>query len=409
MINVFPFKGLVPLPELAKDVAAPPYDVVTRKEAENLAKENPNSFLRVSRSELELSVDTDPYSEQVYDRALENFNHLQNSGTLVFDSTPSFYVYSLTMNGRTQSGLVAAASVNDYDTNGIKKHELTRKDKEDDRTRHIIKIRSHTGPVFLTCKPNQKITEIINQSMSENAYLSVDADDGVQHRIWRISEEQTNQIKSIFREISALYVADGHHRAKSASRTRETLRQQNDNHTGSEDYNRFLSVIFPADQLEILAYNRVVLDLNGLSDGQLIIEIEKNFTVLKLETVQSVEKGTFHMYLNQHWYCLQPKVKGASDSIVDNLDVSVMQNQILSPVLGIDDPRTNNRIGFIGGIHGTERLEQLVNSGEASVAFALHPVTIEELMDVSDADMIMPPKSTWFEPKLRDGLVCHCF
>ncbi len=409
MINVFPFKGLLPLPTIAKEVAAPPYDVVSREEAENLAKENPNSFLRVSRSELELSANTDPYSEEVYNRALANFSRLQNSGALVFDSAPSFYVYSLTMNGRIQSGLIAAASVADYDANGIKKHELTRKDKEDDRTRHIIKIRSHTGPVFLTCKPNQKITAIINQTMSEDVILSVDADDGVLHRIWRISKEQTNHIKSIFREISALYVADGHHRAKSASRTRETLRKDNANHTGNEDYNRFLSVIFPADQLEILAYNRVIYDLNGLSEIQLIAEIEKNFMVAQLDIAQPVEKGTFHMYLNQQWHRLQPQVKRANNSIVDNLDVSIMQNQILNPVLGIDDPRTNNRIGFIGGIHGAERLEQLVDSGEASIAFALHPVSIDELMDVSDADMIMPPKSTWFEPKLRDGLVCHCF
>ncbi len=409
MINIFPFKGLLPLQETAKSVAAPPYDVMTRKEAEILAENNPNSFLRVSRSELELPAEVDPYSNQVYDRALDNFNNLQDKGVLVFDSIPSFYVYSLTMNGRVQSGLVAAASVDDYDSNRIKKHELTRKDKEDDRTRHIIKIRSHTGPVFLACKPDKKITEIINTSMSKDPCLCVDADDGIRHKIWRVAEDQSEIIKSIFHQISALYIADGHHRAKSAGRTRETLQQDNSNHTGNEDYNRFLSVIFPADQLEILAYNRVVKDLNGLSEEQFLSGIEENFRIEKLDSVQSVDKKTFHMYLNHTWYCLRPKTSEIKGSIVEDLDVSILQNRILNPILGIDDPRTNKRIGFVGGIHGTKKLEQLVDNGESNIAFALHPVTINELMDVSDADMIMPPKSTWFEPKLRDGLVCHCF
>jgi len=399
----------MPLQEQAKSIAAPPYDVVNRNEAERLTQNNPLSFLHVSRSEVDLPKDVDPYSDQVYEKAVENFNNLRQNAPLVSDKDDSFYIYSLTMNGRTQSGLVAAASVDDYDNDRIKKHELTRQDKEDDRTRHIMELKSHTGPVFLTCKSKKEITEKIDEVMLESVLLDIDADDGVNHKIWRVPANVTQKIISIFQDIPSLYVADGHHRAKSASRTRETLRETNTSHTGNEAYNRFLSVIFPADQLNILSYNRIVNDLNGANPEEFLKNVEAAFNVTKIAGNFDVKKGSFHMYLTGEWYCLTPKSVPESDSVINSLDISILQNQLLKPLLGVDDPRTDNRIGFIGGIHGIERLEEHVDSGNASAAFALHPVTIDELMEISDNGMIMPPKSTWFEPKLRDGLICHCF
>ena len=409
MATIFPFKALMPSPPKAHLVAAPPYDVVTRNEALKLAEGNPLTFLRVSRSEIELSTDTDPYSDEVYQKAESNFERLQREAPLTLDSQECFYIYSLTMNGHRQNGLVAAVSVDDYDENRIKKHELTRQVKEDDRIRHTIALKAHTGPVFLTYRAKSDINTITEEVMRQEPIFSITTDDGIQHQIWRIHRDFNEKIISGLSQVVSLYVADGHHRAKSASRVREVCRKKNPGHTGCEPYNRFLSVIFPADQLNIFPYNRVVHDLNRLNSKDFIEGVKAGFDVKKTQEKVPECKGAIHMYLEGTWYQLLPKSFHASGTIVESLDVSILQNNLLEPLLGIKDPRTDTRIDFIGGIHGTAKLENLVDNGKGAVAFSLFPVTVDEIMDISDAGMIMPPKSTWFEPKLRDGLLCHCF
>ncbi len=409
MITISPFKALMPPPDKVGLVAAVPYDVVTREEAAEKAAGNPLSFLRASRSEIELPAEVDPYSEEVYEKARENFQRLRSQAPLTVDENESLYIYSLSLNDHRQTGIVAAASVDDYDSNAIKKHELTRKAKEDDRTRHTLALRAHTGPVFLTYRPVPAADEIVRAAMQTDPLHRISADDGVLHEIWRVPEEKGNILVTLFRDVPALYIADGHHRGKSASRARASCRDQNPGHTGNEAYNRFLSVIFPADQLNILAYNRAVRDSNGLSSEGFLEKVKAAFQVETTETTMPTLKGEVTMYLCGQWYRVTFPVNYSSTSPVDGLDVSILQNQLLDPILGIDDPRTNNRIEFIGGIHGPEKLQSLVDEGLAAVSFGMHPVTVDELMAISDADMIMPPKSTWFEPKLRDGILSHCF
>ena len=409
MANIFPFKALIPTTDKAHLVAAPPYDVVSRSEAAALANGNPLSFLRVSRSEIELPVDTDPHSDDVYYQAKANFERLQREAPLIFDERESFYIYSLTMNGRRQNGLVAAVSVDDYDDNHVKKHELTRKVKEDDRTYHTLALRAHTGPVFLTYRSKPTIDRLTEHKMSEVPIMDITSDDGIQHQVWQVSHEFNEEIMTLFRDIPSLYVADGHHRAKSASRARDVCRQENRNHTGAEEYNRFLGVMFPAEQLNILAYNRVVRDQNGLSDAEFREQVKARFTLRKTNEKAPKRKGIIHMYWQREWFQLTSTSSNSAPSIVDRLDVSTLQKNLLEPILGIKDPRTDTRIDFIGGIHGTEKLENLVDNNKAVVAFCLYPVTVDDIMEISDANLIMPPKSTWFEPKLRDGLLCHCF
>ena len=409
MAKYLPFNGLLPRPEQVEQVAAVPYDVVNTEEAAELAEGNPLSFLRVARPEIELEKGVDLHSDQVYEKAASNFKRLCEEAPLVLDDTAHLYVYSLKMGEHRQTGILGAASTDDYDNDIIKKHEKTRKDKEDDRARHVMTLRSHTGPVFLTYRDSAGIDAEIASITAETPLFDFTAPDGIQHTIWRVDEEQSNKISAMFDEVPYLYIADGHHRAASASRAAATCRSANPNHTGNEDYNYFLTVSFPASQLKILPYNRAVHDLNGLTEDALKDGISANFAISETDDPETTQPGDIRMFLGDKWYQLEPKFDINSLGVIGSLDVSVLQDYILAPLLGIDDPRTSKRIDFVGGIRGTGELEKLVNSDRAAVAFSMYPTTVEQLMAIADADEIMPPKSTWFEPKLRDGLVCHNF
>jgi uncharacterized protein (DUF1015 family) len=407
MAQVFPFAATMPPADKAKQVSAPPYDVMNSREAAQLAEGNPLSFLRVSRPEIELPEGIDLHADAVYEKAAANYRRLCEAAPLNRDDAPTFYVYSLVMNGHRQTGIVAAAAVDDYDHDVIKKHEKTRQDKEDDRTRHITTLNSQTGPVFLTYRDHEQINRLVEETMQGTPVYDFTADDGVSHTIWRTAPAQVAQLEACFTEVPCLYIADGHHRAASASRTRQLRQSQNPNHTGNEEYNRFLAVIFPATQLRILPYNRVVKDLNGLTADELIAGIKAHFSVAPTDKPAPTESGHVHMYLDGAWWelALTSSLEGLSAS--EQLDVSRLQELVLAPLLGIDDPRTSSRVDFVGGIRGTGELEDRVNRGEAAVAFSMAATTVEQLMAISNAGEIMPPKSTWFEPKLRDGLLIH--
>lgn len=408
MAQIYPFRALRPPAEKVAEVASVPYDVVNTAEAAALADGHEWSFLHVSRPEIDLPAGTNLYSDEVYRKAAENFAHWQESGALQRDAEPRFFVYRLTMGAHTQTGVVAAASVDEYDNDTIKKHEKTRPDKEDDRTRHIMTLRAQTGPVFLTYRGRPTIDELVAATTQTEPLYDFIAPDGVQHTVWAVADNET--LQEAFQPVRRLYIADGHHRAASASRTRAALREANPEHTADDAYNTFLTVLFPAAQLQILPYNRAVKDLNGLTAEQFLARVRESFAVTETTTPAPEEGGTWSMYLGGKWYLL---TRDASSTLiadaVNSLDVSVLQNYLLEPILGIADPRTDKRIDFIGGIRGTAELEKLVDSGTHAVAFALYPTTIEELMRVSDINQVMPPKSTWFEPKLRDALLIHCF
>lgn len=407
------FKALRPQKANANLVASVPYDVINTEEAKELAKDNPLSYLHITRSEIDLPDNVDVYSKEVYLKAKENLEKLIKDASLVLDEKPHFYLYRLIMNGRAQIGIAATFSVDDYDNDIILKHEKTRKVKEDDRTNHIITTKAQTGVVFLTYRGVNTINDIVENTINSlSPEYDFTAPDGVQHTIWILPDEYNELIVSEFSKINKLYIADGHHRAKSASRAKEELMKLNPNHTGDEEYNYFVAVIFPADQLQILPYNRVVFDLNGLSNDDFLNAVSEKFEVSITSQKEPKQKNEFCMYFNNQWYYLKPRDSifaslSLEKSVGEKLDVSILQNFLLNPVLGIDDPRTNNRIDFIGGIRGTKELERLVNSGKAAVAFSLYPVSLDDLMNISDAGEIMPPKSTWFEPKLRDGLLTH--
>lgn len=413
MAVIRPFKALRPTKENAHLVASVPYDVISVEEAKELAKDNPLSFLHITRSEIDLPENIDVYSNEVYQKAKENLDNLINNAPLVLDEKPHFYLYRLIMSGRAQTGIAATFSVDDYDNDVILKHEKTRKVKEDDRTNHIITTNAQTGVVFLTYRGVQSINEIVDRTIQtlQPEYDFI-APDGIQHTIWILPDEYNQTIISEFEKINKLYIADGHHRAKSASRAREEKMKSNPNHKGDEEYNYFIAVIFPAEQLQILPYNRVVFDLNGLSKEDFLNAISEKFEVSLTEQKEPKNKREFCMYLDHQWYHLKARDSVLASlsfekSVEEKLDVSILQNFLLNPVLGIDDPRTSNRIDFIGGIRGTKELEKLVDSGKAAVAFSLCPVSLDDLMNISDAGEIMPPKSTWFEPKLRDGLLTY--
>ena len=408
MITIRPFQALMPGENVA-DVAAVPYDVVDREQAAAKAEGKPLSFLRVSRSEIELPEDANPYSDAVYDLAVANFAKLRENAPLSHDERPCLYAYAQTMGNHRQIGLVAAASVDDYDADRIKKHEKTRQAKEDDRTTHTVRLRAHSGPVFLTCRDQDGLSATLAEIATGEALFDFVAADGVRHEVWRVPEDTAVHLVQLFKGVPALYVADGHHRAKSASRTRENCQAANPEHSGDEAYNYFLTVIFPGDQLAILAYNRAVHDLNGHSPEALREAISAEFAISPTDNPVPDSPGNVCMYLEGSWHALKPLRPVDGGSVADALDVSVLQTRLLAPLLGIEDPRTSNRIDFVGGIHGTDRLEELVDTGRAAVAFSMHPVTVDELMAIADAGMIMPPKSTWFEPKLRDGLLIHTF
>ncbi|MBA2705738.1 MAG: DUF1015 domain-containing protein [Blastocatellia bacterium] len=400
------FRALRPPAERVSQVASVPYDVVSTAEARALAANNPLSFLHVSRPEIDLPDGTDPYSDQVYRKALENYERLKKECPLETEDVPSVYLYRLIMGEHEQIGVVACCSIDEYDQEIIRKHERTRRDKEDDRTRHMLVLRAQTGPVFLTYRASRDIDTMVMETTMANAIFDFTADDGIQHTVWRVPDPV--RFVHAFREIPFLYIADGHHRAASAARARAELKEQSFGHTGDEEYNLFLAVMFPDDQLQILPYNRVVRDLNGLSPEQFLAAVRKSFAVAEGESSTPDRRGKWSMYLGGQWYTLTLSASSSQPpGTVASLDVSILQDHLLDPILGIKDVRTDKRIDFIGGIRGTKELENLVDEGKTAVAFSLHPTTIEELLRVSDASEIMPPKSTWFEPKLRDGLLIH--
>ncbi|MCK5844408.1 MAG: DUF1015 domain-containing protein [Victivallales bacterium] len=409
MSEFLPFHGLTPEPEKAELVAAVPYDVVNTEEAAALADGNMLSFLRIARPEIELEPGIDLHDDKVYAKAAENFKRLCETAPLMLDAGKHLYVYALRMGDHRQIGIIGAASTEDYKNDVIKKHEKTRKDKEDDRTRHVMTLRSHTGPVFLTYKDSPEVDAKVAEVMAEAPTFDFTAPDGIQHTVWRVDERRSAEIAVDFKCVPCLYIADGHHRAASAARAAEAMRTENPGHTGKEDYNYFLAVSFPASQLRILPYNRAVVDLNGLDKNAFVDAVSAEFAVSAADSPETECPGDIRMYLDGEWLKLEPKFDLASLGVIESLDVSVLQDRMLRPILGIEDPRTSKRIDFIGGIRGAAELERVVDSGKMAVAFSMFPTTVEQLMAIADAGEIMPPKSTWFEPKLRDGLVCHNF
>lgn len=406
MAIIRPFNAVRPPADSVQEVASVPYDVVNTEEARALAANNPLSFLHVSRPEIDLPDGTDIYSDAVYRKAAENYEQLKKACPLETEESPSIYLYRLIMGEHEQIGVVACCSIDEYDTDIIRKHERTRRDKEDDRTRHMLVLRAQTGPVFLTYRARRDIDTMVMETMMANALFDFTAPDGVQHTVWRVPDAV--RFVQAFREVPLLYIADGHHRAASASRARAELKEKSFGHTGDEEYNSFLAVMFPDDQLQILPYNRVVKDLNGMSEEEFLGRVRQSFDVSDNGSPSPSARGNWSMYLNGHWYGLKLRVDAmAPEGVVSSLDVSVLQDRLLDPVLGIKDVRTDKRIDFVGGLRGTAELERLVNEGKAAVALSLFATTVEDLLRVSDAGEVMPPKSTWFEPKLRDGLLIH--
>lgn len=406
MAVIRPFSALRPPAERAAEVASLPYDVVNTEEARALAANNPLSFLHVSRPEIDLPEGTDTHSDPVYRKALENFDKLKKECPLITEEAPSLYLYRLIMGDHEQIGVVACCAVDEYDQDLIRKHERTRRDKEDDRTRHLLVLRAQTGPVFLTYRASRDIDAIVMETTMTNAIFDFTAADGVQHTVWHVPDAV--RFVHAFREVPYLYIADGHHRAASAARARAELKEQSFGHTGDEEYNFFLAVIFPDDQVQILPYNRAVRDLNGLSTSEFLAALGKSFDINEAGSATPASRGRWGMYLDGRWHtlALRSDAPGAQGPVA-SLDVSILQDRVLDPILGIKDVRTDKRIDFIGGIRGSEELKRLVDEGKAAVAFSLYPTTMDDLLRVSDAGEIMPPKSTWFEPKLRDGLLIH--
>ncbi|WP_316368132.1 DUF1015 domain-containing protein [Candidatus Thiodiazotropha sp. CDECU1] len=407
LIRAFP--GLRPAEGRAADVAAPPYDVMNEAEAREMARGRPWSFLHISRPEIDLQEGIDPYAPEVYAKAAENLTKMVQEGILVQDEKPCFYVYRLTMGTHVQTGLAAAASVEAYDNDRIKKHEFTRPAKEDDRVRQVDALNAQTGPVFLVYPSAPGVDNLLADVSQSQPEIDVTAADGVRHEIWPVDDdEKVAFLTREFDQMAALYVADGHHRSAAGSRVAASRKAANGNHTGDEPYNYFLSVIFPHNQMQILDYNRVVKDLNGLDKGTFLSRIEAVFRVQPSEQpVKPGQSGEFGMYLDGQWYRLQLDASQIPSDPVARLDVSLLADNLIEPILGISDPRRDNRIDFVGGIRGLSGLEQRVDCGEMAVAFSLFPTSMEQLMAVADAGEVMPPKSTWFEPKLADGLVSH--
>jgi len=409
MAVVRPFRCVRPDVSTASLVAALPYDVYNRKEACEAVAGKPLSFLNIDRAETQFPEDVDTYDDKVYEKAAELLELRIADGTFVSDAKECYYIYQLTMDGRSQTGIVACSSIDDYQNGIVKKHENTREDKELDRIRHVDTTNAHTGPIFLAYRGNEALARLVEHVTAGTPLYDFVADDGVGHRVWRVGDDETiRQMEAAFLEIPATYIADGHHRAASAVKVGLRRRAENPDYTGDEEFNYFLSVLFPDDQLMIMPYNRVVTDLNGLGEEEFLAAVEEIFEVEFVgdRAVAPDRKGTFGMYLGGGWYRLTAKPERMSDDPVDGLDVSVLQNDLLSPVLGIGDPRTDKRIDFIGGIRGLKELERRV-AADMMVAFSMYPTSIEELFRVADAGRLMPPKSTWFEPKLRSGLFIH--
>ena len=406
MLRIKAFQGLRPAPALVSEVACVPYDVVNREESAALAAGKPHSLLHVDRAEIDLPPETDPYSDQVYARARENFRALQKDGALIRETEPCIYLYQQRMGAHVQTGLAAVCHIEDYERDIIKKHEKTRREKEDDRTRLIGTLSADTGPVFLTYRDDAKIDALVVEAQKSAPLYDLTAPDGIQHTVWRVAGGQ--EYVELFKNVPCSYVADGHHRTASAARVGKERREANPAHNGCEEYNWFLAVLFPASQLKILPYNRAVHDLNGHTKESLLAAIGAVFSLTPNGSDTPTKPSEIRMYLDGAWYDLAWKPAADADPI-SQLDVTALQDCLLAPLLGIDDPRTSKRVDFIGGIRGTSELVQLVDSGKAVVAFSMYPTTVEQLMAIADAGQIMPPKSTWFEPKLRSGLFIHTF
>lgn len=409
MAVVKPFICIRPAKEHAAEVAALPYDVYNRKEACAAVKGNPLSFLNIDRAETQFSDDVDTYADCVYEKARELLDSQIADGIYVTDAEDHYYLYELTMDGRSQTGIVACCSIDDYVNGVIKKHENTREEKELDRIRHVDTVNAQTGPIFLAYRQNIALKEIVTEEKTKPALYDFVSDDGIRHRVWRIDgADRTDAIEAAFAAIPSTYIADGHHRAASAVKVGLKRRTKHPGYTGEEPFNYFLSVLFPDEELMILPYNRVVRDLNGMSTEQFFEKLKEKFELEEIgkEPYAPVQKGTFGMYLDGTWYALKILPQYRSADPVKGLDVSILQDHLLAPVLGIGDPRTDKRIDFIGGIRGLKELERRVGE-DMEVAFSMYPTSIEELLSVADAGLLMPPKSTWFEPKLRSGLFIH--
>ena len=406
------FKALRPVSHLVSKVAAPPYDVISSEEARRKVKNNPYSFLHVDKAEIDLSQGTDIYDEKVYQKAKENLKSMVEDGIFIKEKKDCLYIYRQTMGAHTQTGLVGCVSIDDYMNNIIKKHEETRKDKEVDRIKHVKYCNANTGPIFLTYKAMDEIDEMINGWADKNNPLyKFESDDNIGHTVWVIDDEDVvKRLVLYFEQVDILYIADGHHRSAAAVEVGKMRRKENPDYTGSEEFNYFLGVLFPHNKLKILDYNRVVKDLNGYSFKEFLKKVEENFIIEEYKGKNGYKPDSRHkfgMYIDRKWYKLIAKEDSFdSGDLIDSLDVSILQNNLLSPILGIKDPRKDKRIDFVGGIRGLEELERRVNAGE-SVAFSMHPTKMEEIMNISDKNMTMPPKSTWFEPKLRSGLFIH--
>lgn len=410
MPRVTPFRCIRPTPELADRIAALPYDVYNREEALAEVKREPLSFLKIDRAETQFPANVDTYDQRVYEKAKETLDSMTADGSFISEEFPCYYIYEQVMGNRSQSGIVACSSIDDYQNQIIKKHENTREDKELDRIRHVDITDTHTGPIFLVYRSDKELNQIVEKVRQTVPLYDFTSIDGIAHRVWRISEkEELKQIEQAFDRIPCTYIADGHHRCASAVKVGQKRRAEASDFTGREEYNRFLSVLFPDDQLCIMPYNRVVKDLNGLSPESFIDAVRKaGFSVecKGKEQVAPAKKGTFGMYLAGNWYLLTAGNALRSAHPVEGLDVSILQDYLLSPILNIEDPRTDRRIDFVGGIRGLDELERRV-AHDMEIAFSMYATSIEELLSVADAGLLMPPKSTWFEPKLRSGLFIH--
>lgn len=411
MSLIRPFRGIRPAEELASSVAALPYDVYTTTEARKIVSAQPLSFLKIDRAETQFPEGTDMYSRKVYEKARDTLNDLIRNGTFIQDDAPCYYVYALTMDGRTQTGIVGCASIDDYQNGVILKHENTLESKELDRIRHVDICSAQTGPIFLTYRPHSGLKHLVNQAKQKPPVYDFVSDDHIRHQVWLIDDDaKIEKISHSFASIPHLYIADGHHRAASAVKVGMRRRIQDHRFSGKEEYNYFLSVLFPSDELKIYDYNRVVTDLNGYTFDQVLGMIKDGFEVSRIGRgpYRPAHKGQFGMYYDKCWYSLTADAGSIPDHPVRSLDVSILQERVLDPCLGISDPKSDPRLRFIGGIRGMEALEQAADTS-GGIAFSMYPTSMEELLRVADAGLLMPPKSTWFEPKLRSGLFIHRF
>ena len=406
MALIKPFRGYRPPENLADKITSPPYDVMTSDEAREMVQNNNDSFLRIIKPEIDYNSGEELLGDNLHNHAKNNLLDYIEKGNLVQDANFCFYLYQITMGNHTQTGIMAAVSIEEYNQGLIKKHEFTRPEKEDDRTRHIDITNANTGPVFLTYRNDGKLKNVILEILNSHPDISFTADDATFHALWKVENKiQIEQLIDYFQAIPALYIADGHHRAASAARVQKLREDANPNHTGDEPYNYFLSVIFPHDEMQILDYNRVVKDLNGLTEEQFFESVNANFEINLIPNPSlPIPENNYSMHINGKWYQLEAKAHVKSDDPVEGLEASILQKYLLTPILDIDDPRTNKRIDFVGGIRGMVELERRCEI-DCQVAFALPPVSIEQLLSVADSEQVMPPKSTWFEPKLRSGMV----